>query len=711
MNEQEQQVIEKVNQLLHIKPSTTQDHALEILEEIKNSIRYLDIKYYKEAVSLISDYEYDQLFALLKQWEELFPQYISTDSPTQRLTATLNEDFESVRHTLPMLSLENSYSVEDLYDFERRVKSHDTHKKVSYSAEPKFDGSSIALFYENDKLIRAATRGDGYEGENITSNAKAIRNIPLSAAFSKFNIYKAEIRGEVIIAKSDFILINQERENQGLSVFQNARNTASGSLRLKDPNEVTQRKLSAFMYHLAFAEDQQGNSILGNQLLTHASCMQLLSELGFRTPSLSESLGNIEKVIECCDKWSREREFYPFEIDGMVVKVDDLQFQAEIGSTAHHPRWAIAFKFKAKQAQTELLQVEFQVGRTGAITPVAKLKPVALGGVTISSVSLHNEEFIKEKNINIGSTVLVERAGEVIPYIAGVVEQNSESVPIIPIVFPKHCPSCHSSLIKQYAEAIWRCENEACPAQIEEKLIHFVSKDAMDIQGLGRDIIIRFIQENIVNHIPDIYKINPTYEEGQRVHQIAALPGWKQKSLQNLIQGIEASKNNPLWRLINGLGIRHVGTTTAKYLAKQIKHLSDLSHWSLEELMTLQDIGPKVAESIYLFFKNQKNVQLLDELEKLGVTLHQTDNPKESSQILQNKTFLFTGTLVRLSRDKAKELVESNGGKLLSSVSKNLNYLVTGADAGSKLDKAQKLNTIQIISEDDFFKMIEEPQK
>jgi DNA ligase (NAD+) len=675
------------------------------LSQLRECLNFFDKKYYVDAETVISDFEYDQLFSYLKKIETHFPDLVTADSPSQRVARALTEEFTSVEHSVPMLSLENSYNPDELLEFHRRVSDLTGAEKIAYVVEPKFDGSSIALLYENDMLVRAATRGDGTVGEDITNNAKVIRSIPLSAAFSKHGIAKIELRGEVVISNEFFENFNKEREAHGLSTFQNSRNTAAGTLRLKDPNEVAKRGLESFIYQIGYAVDKDGNELLGNTLTSHNNNIHLLHDLGFKTPTIEKKLGDIHEVIKFCDEWENKRAAYPFEIDGMVIKVDSIAMQRQVGFTAHHPRWAIAFKFKAKQATTKLERIEYQVGRTGAITPVAKLTPVPLAGVTISSVSLHNEDFIAEKDIRLGDTVIVERAGEVIPYIVGVVAQLRTGHEH-KIHFPENCPSCHSPLIKPEDESVWRCINADCPAQIEEKLIHFVSKDAMDIDGLGRDIVIRFKNENIISHIPDIYKIVED-SDNEKLQKIRSLQGWKEKSVNNLIEGITKSKTNPLWRLINGLGIRHVGVTTAKYLATQVKHLNEYNNWSLDLLMQLEDVGPKVAASIHEFFSNQHNIELIEELERLGVNVRNDASQQHVSDKLSGKTFLFTGTLSKFTRDEAKELVEKNGGKLLSGVSANLNYLVAGAEAGSKLAKAQKIPSISIINEDDFLRMIE----
>jgi DNA ligase (NAD+) len=669
------------------------------IAQIRLIINFFDWRYYVLNEPVFADYDYDRLFKKLQELELKFPLLISPDSPTQRVARALTDEFQSVSHLASMLSLENSYNISDIIDFDRRVKELTNATVVDYCVEPKFDGASIALVYENDMLVRAATRGDGTQGEDITNNAKAVASIPLSAPFSKFGIAKIELRGEVIITKETFEKKNAERIARGEKGFQNARNTASGSLRMKDPNEVAQRGLEAILYHVSFAEDAQEKNLIGTTLSTHQRIIEMLYKCGFKTPlqelKVCESPEEVDAFIQT---WDKKRYDFPIETDGMVVKVNSLHLQQQCGNTSHHPRWAIAYKFAAKQAHSILLKVEFQVGRTGAITPVAKIEPVPLAGVTISSISLHNEEFILEKNILINDTVIVERAGEVIPYIAGVVTEmrnGTESK----IEFPRECPSCQSPLVKPEEESIWRCDNADCPAQTEERTVHFVSKDAMDIDGLGRSIVVDFIQRGFIKTIEDIYRL--PYAD------ILQLEGWKEKSVSNLKSGIEDSKSRPLWRLINALGIRHVGVTTSKDISDHVQSIFDLTKMSMEQLTNIEGIGPKVAHSIFDFFQTQSNVYLLEELKALGIN---TENRPEDSLAknnkLEGKTFLFTGSLQQFTRDKAKQLVEENGGKLLSSVSANLNYLVVGEDTGSKLTKAQKIETIVILTEDEFLQLI-----
>jgi len=679
------------------------------IDDIKEVINYLDKKYYVKSETLVTDFEYDRLFDALKLIEKENPELISQDSPTQRVAQGLSSDFPTITHSVPMLSLNKSYNLDDLQSFDESLrKLLPTNNKVEYHIEPKFDGSSIALLYENDILVRAATRGDGIEGEDITINARTIKSIPLKVNFSELGIHKIELRGEVLIELGVFDKLNKEREKASLKVFENSRNTASGSLRMKDSSEVAKRKLDAFIYQVGYAVDKNGKDVLTENFKTQSAAIKKLGEYGFLVPQKETAIyNNVKDVINFCLDWQEKRNNYNYEIDGMVIKLDDMYLQSLVGYTAHHPRWAIAFKFKARQAVTKLINIEYQVGRTGAVTPVAKLEPVRLAGVTVSSVSLHNEEFIKEKNIFIGDFVIVERAGDVIPYISGV-DLSKRNNKATEVIFPKTCPSCSSNLTKPISEAIWRCENVDCPAQVEERIIHFVSKGAMDIDGLGKDIVKRFIKESFLSNIEDIYTL-PSKKEN-----ILALEGWKERSFNNLTRGIESSKNQAIWRLIVGLGIRHIGSTTAKLLAKQVKSLLDFQTWNNEKLEKLEDVGPKVAESIRLFFSNEQNIALLHKLKEFGVKIEKTkeDLKPLASTVLVGKTFLFTGTLTKFSRTKAKELVEENGGKNISSVSKNLNYLVVGEKAGSKLKKAETINKkaeteiVKVITEQEFLDMI-----
>jgi DNA ligase (NAD+) len=683
------------------------------IEELRNALRFHEYRYYVLSDPLISDTEYDQLYKQLEALEKAHPELITKNSPTQRVGSTLNASFPTVQHLVPMLSLDNSYNEDDLIDFDRKARENTGLDIIEYCVEPKFDGASISLIYEDDELSRGVTRGNGVEGEEITTNIKQVRSIPLSAKFSDYNIQLAEIRGEVLMSKKSFKKYNELMEAEGLPVLANPRNAASGSLRIKDPKLVAKRNLEAFLYHVSYyttlkgkkvsdEKDHSKENISKNEapFITHSESLRMLWDLGFRSPEKEKKVvKGIDKVIAYCKEFEAKRDDLPYEIDGMVIKVNDLVLQDQLGMTSHHPRWAIAFKFKARQGTTKLTGIEFNVGRTGAVTPVAKLDPVYIGGVTVSSISMHNEDYIKEKDLRIGDTVLVERAGDVIPQIVKSmpeVRTGSEKI----IHYPKNCPVCNSELFKEEGEAVWRCINIECEAQVVEKIIHFVSKDAMDIKHFGAANVIKFYELKLLKDIPSIYTLD--------FEKIGELEGFGKKSVDNLKTAIEDSRQQPLHRLIYALGIRYVGETTAKTLANTVKEIFDFSTMSIEDLQNLEDIGIKVATSIYGFFQNDDNIQILKRLQELGLNMKNTKKQSSSeSNTLQEQTFLFTGTLNKLKRTEAEELVEKHGGKIVSSVSSKLNYLVVGEDAGSKLEKAKKINTVKIISEDDFLELIQ----
>ncbi|MES1216451.1 MAG: NAD-dependent DNA ligase LigA [Bacteroidota bacterium] len=667
------------------------------IEDLRNILRFHEYRYYILNDPLISDFEYDQLYKALEKIEKDNPKFITSDSPTQRVAKGLTKDFPAARHLVPMLSLDNSYNSEDLIDFDRKAKEATGLKEIEYCVEPKFDGGSISLIYEDDHFVRGATRGDGVEGDEVTTNIKQIRTIPLSAKFSNYGLQQVEIRGEVLMNKKSFAKYNEQLTEQGLPPLANPRNAASGTLRIKDPAEVAKRNLEAFVYHISFYNLIKGKKI-PKELITHSGSLQLLWDLGFRSPQKEKKvLKGIEDVIAYCNEYEIKRDNLPYEIDGMVIKVNDFALQDKLGMTSHHPRWAIAYKFKARQATSKLLNVEFQVGRTGSITPVAKIQPVHIGGVTVSSISLFNEDVIKEKDLRIGDQVLVERAGDVIPYIVKSLAE-ARTGKEKKIHFPEKCPVCSSKLFKEEGEAAWRCINIECPAQVVERIIHFVSKDAMDIRGFGDANVRKFYEQGWLTDIPGIYKLD--------FEKIGQLEGYGEKSIQNLKAAIQNSKQQPLHRLIFGLGIRFVGETTAKTLAHAVNHLFDFKNFSLEQLQSLEDVGPKVGGSIYHFFHNKGNIDMLAQLEKIGLQLKNEKKTHSTDGNLSGLTFLFTGTLPTLKRSDAETMVEENGGQILSGVSTKLNYLVVGEDAGSKLEKAKKINSVKIISEEEFLKIL-----
>ena len=680
---------------------------------LRQVLVFHEYRYYILNNPLLSDTEYDTLYKALEKMESEHPSLVTPDSPTQRVAHSLTKSFPTVHHLVPMLSLENSYNAEDLVDWDRKARELTGLDSIEFCVEPKFDGASISLIYENDLLVRGATRGDGVEGDEVTINIKQIRSVPLSAAFSRFGIEQVEIRGEVLMNKENFKKYNQQLTEQQLAPLANPRNAASGSLRIKDPLEVSRRNLEVFLYHISYYSSHEFLDIKKGEMagtgqahftgskkapFTHSDSLEMLWDLGFRSPKKEKKVfKGIQSVIDYCLSFELDRDKLPYEIDGMVIKVNDFSLQDKMGMTSHHPRWAIAFKFKARQATSKLIKVEFQVGRTGSITPVAKIEPVPIGGVTVTSVSLFNEDVVRQKDLRIGDTVLVERAGDVIPYIVKPLAElrgGKEKK----IVFPTHCPACGDELVRVPEEVVLRCVNINCPAQVVERIIHFVSKDAMDIRSFGAAHVLKFFELGFLKDIPGVYQLP--------FNRIAELEGFGVKSIENLRSAIEESKKQPLHRVIYALGIRYVGETTAKTLAKAVNYLMDLKKISLEALQDLEDIGPKVAGSVLQFFENSDNIKMLLKLEAQGLNFRSTRSERSSGGSLADQSFLFTGTLNELKRSEAEALVEIQGGKILSGVSSKLNYLVVGEDAGTKLEKAKKIPSIKILSEKEFLQFI-----
>ncbi len=690
----EQRLYTQAKALLNADDSNVEETVVQ-LREVLN---YADWKYYVQSEPVLADFEYDTLFKKLQHLEEQYPEHVTGDSPTQRVAKGLSEKFPAVSHLVPMLSLDNTYNADDLRDWDRRCKELAGTDEIEYCAEPKYDGASISLIYENGQLVRGATRGDGVMGEEVTINIKQIRSIPLSTAFTKDNVNQIEIRGEVVINKDVFAAYNTQRIAEGLSPLANPRNAASGTLRILDPKEVGKRKLSAVLYHISYYTQPNGADV-PSSLHTHYDSLNWLYQLGFPTPVKEmKRFTSIDEVIAFCEDFETRRDDLPYEVDGLVIKVNSFAMQDKMGMTTHHPRWAVAYKFKARQATSKLLRVEFQVGRTGSVTPVAKIEPVPIGGVTVSSISLFNEDVVREKDLHIGDTVLVERAGDVIPYIvkplAELRDGNEEK-----IIFPTHCPICNEELEKPEEEAVWRCINISCPAQVVERIIHFASKDAMDIRSMGDANVRKFYELGLLPNIPSIYNIN--WEE------VRKLGGFGEKSITNLQTAINNSKTQPLNRVVFGLGIRHVGETMAKTLANAVEHIRDLYNYTEEQLLALDDVGPKVAASVLHFFHTPENRHMIDLLDAAGVNLiNLKRNTQSGGGELEGKSFLFTGTLSRFKRSEAEAMVEEKGGALLGSVSSKLNYLVVGEDAGSKLEKAKKLGTVAILTEEEFLTLI-----
>ncbi|RBL90140.1 NAD-dependent DNA ligase LigA [Chitinophaga flava] len=686
--------------LAHYKKGRLLKDTKSTMDALYRVIPYHDWRYYIKSDPVLSDYEYDGLFAWLRQLEKEHPALAKSGSPVKKVAEGLGSALSAVKHKVPMLSLENTYNTQNLGDWITKTRQV-THHESAYCLEPKFDGTGISLIYENDRLLRGATRGDGAAGEDITGNIRNIASIPASAPFAALGIATIEIRGEVLMSKKSFASFNQERIAHQLPPMANPRNAAAGTLRMIHPEAAAQRKLEAVLYHVSYYTMKKGRPAPA-ALKTQAGTLDLLAKLGFGTPAAQKKVvTSIREAVRYCQSFEKKRDSLPYEIDGLVIKVNDATEQRLLGMTSHHPRWAVAYKFKPRQANSKLRKVIFSVGRMGAITPVAKIDPVAIGGVTVSSVSLFNEKLIKDKDIRVGDTVLVERAGDVIPYIVKPVTEMRKGTETN-IRFPSKCPVCGHALEKPFGEQIWYCVNINCQAQVLERIVHFASKDAMDITGMGESHVREFYEQKLIKDIPSIFELNE--------RKVAALERWGKRSASNLIGMIERARHQPLQRLIFGLGIHYVGLTTAKVLAKKVGYLPDLARKKPADLRG-EGIGPKVAESISHFFADKENIRSLKKLERLGVNMHAAGHRAKADDTLKGKTFLFTGTLAGLTRGEAAEMVEQHGGQVLSSVSHALNYLVVGEHAGSKLTKASENKAIRLLQEKDFLKMVKPPAR
>ena len=702
------QQLDWTKKLLEFSNETLLKHAQENYEQLISVLRFHEHRYYVLNDPLISDFEYDQLYKKLEFIEEKHPEWIVADSPTQRVSSDVAETGKTVNHLRPMLSLANSYDENDLFEFDKQVKKLcklSSEAKVEYCVEPKYDGGSIALVYENDVLTRAATRGNGVQGEEMTANAKTLKSIPWKAAFKKMGIIKAELRGEALIRKDNFKKVNQSRLDEGLVAFANARNAATGGLRTKDPNETAKRGIEAVIYQVGHLEDKNGQEVKKFDL--HADGIHALETLGFKVPTIEFKVcSGIDEVIRFVKEWEVKRDEFYYEIDGMVVKVNEIAMQETCGYTSHHPRWAIAFKFKAKQATSKLIHVEYQVGKVGTITPVAKLEPVQVAGVTVSSVSLHNEDFIKAKDLYLGDMVIVERSGDVIPYIVKSLPEYRKGTEI-KIEFPSYCPigaeqGKKVKLVREADQAFWICPDCQCGAQDLEKYIYHVSKAAMDVDGFGPSIMEKFVQLGWIHNYADIYRLD--YD------QIAKLDGFGIKSATKLKESIEKAKKNPIQRLLQSLSIHHLGKRASQLIAEKVTYVPDLQNWSETDFTDIHEIGPVVTRNIMQWFADKKNIEILKEMEEAGVNMYQTDEDKPkliaSDAPLAGKSILFTGSLAKMTREEAQEKAVKAGAKNISSVSSKLNILVVGENAGSKLDKAKALGTVEIWTEDEFLERV-----
>ena len=659
------------------------------IEELREELHQHNYNYYILDEPSISDFEFDLKLKELQDLELAHPEFYDANSPSLRVGGGVTKNFPTVQHQFRMYSLDNSYDFNDLEDWENRILKTVENEDVEFVAELKYDGASISILFENGELKQAVTRGDGFQGDEITNNVRTISDVPLKLKGDFPNRFF--IRGEIYLTKKNFEKINKSREEEGLDLFMNPRNTASGSLKMQDSAEVRKRSLSAVLYQY-IAEEFPAE--------THWELLSKAKKWGFKVSEDQAKLcKNLEEVKNFINYWDKERHNLPFEIDGIVLKVNSLNQQKQLGYTAKSPRWAMAYKFKAEKVETELLSVSYQVGRTGAITPVANLKPVLLAGTTVKRASLHNEDIIKKLDLHDGDFVYVEKGGEIIPKIVGV---NLEKRTLLqqPIEYIKNCPECRTELVKLEDQAIHFCPNEThCPPQVVGKMIHYVSRKALNIENLGSETIEQLYREKLIENVADFYTL--------KKEQLLPLERMAEKSAQNIIDGVEKSKQIPFEKVLYGIGIKHVGETVAKKLVKNFNTIEDLKNASVEELCQVEDIGEKIAISITEFFKNPENLLMIERLKTYGVQLKKGENTNEVlSNALEGKTFLFTGKLSLFTREQAEEMVEKHGGKNISAVSKNLNYLVVGEKAGSKLKKAQDIGTIEIMDEQQFLDLI-----
>ncbi len=658
------------------------------IESLRREIERHNELYYTEAQPEISDPAYDALVKELEKLESEFPDLVTPDSPTQRVGGRPLESFENVRHAVPMMSLSNTYSKDEVRRYDARIRKLLADESFRYIVEPKIDGVAVNLRYENGRLVLGATRGDGETGDNITENLKTIRSIPKSLKGTATPPPVLEVRGEVFMTREGFARLNQQREEAGQTVFANPRNATAGSLKQLDPRVVAKRPLDALFYSVGELD--------GVTFDTHGNLLDTLKQLGLPSHKRVWPCDSIDAVLTALDELQTMRHDFPFEIDGGVVKVNERALYERLGFTAKSPRWAIAYKYEAEQAETTLRDITVQVGRTGVLTPVAELEPVKVAGSTISRATLHNEDEIRRKDIRIGDRVRVEKAGEVIPAVASVNTQARTGKERV-FHMPDTCPVCGGPATRREGEVALRCENLQCPAQRKQWLRHFASRGAMDIEGLGDALIEQLVDQKQVESITDLYRLNK--------EDLLKLERMGDKSAQNLLEGIDASRKRDFWRVLHALGIRHVGARSAQSLEEHFNDIDTLMNAGLEELDAIPDIGEVVAQSIHNFFRNPRNQKIIEELKDAGVTLKRTRPSVGPSAALKGKTFVLTGTLDHFTRDEASEIIRSLGGTVSSSVSSKTDYVVAGENPGSKRDKAQKLG-VQILDESAFHKLI-----
>ncbi|CAN5389916.1 NAD-dependent DNA ligase LigA [soil metagenome] len=656
------------------------------ISDLAKKIKDADHKYYVLADPDIEDLEYDLLLKELEQLEKKNPSLKRSDSPTNRVSGEPSKTFKTVFHKVPMLSLSNSYSFDELLDFDKRIKNNLKDEKYEYVCELKFDGLAMSLVYKKGELYTAATRGDGEKGDDVTNNIKTIRSIPNSVNCSD----EFEVRGEIFINKNDFIKINEEQELKGGKIFANARNTAAGTIKQKDSKKVAERPLNFFAYYLRNETDTPPD---------HKASLAELKKLGFPVNESSRLASDMNEVKKFIDEIENLRDSLPYDIDGVVVKINSIEQQEKLGTVSRSPRWAIAYKYKAKEKTTIINKITLQVGRVGTITPVAELEPVFLAGSTISRATLHNFDEIRRKDIRAGDTVIIEKGGDVIPKVVKVITEKRPASSK-PFKIPVKCPVCSSVLFKPEEEVNYYCINDLCPAQIKGRLEHFVQRDAMDIEGLGESLLDLFIEKEYIHDYTDIYDLKYKRDE------LISLERFGEKSVDNLLIAIENSKKRPFEKVLFALGIRHVGERTAKILARHFGAIENLMNASEDEINSVHEAGPKIAESTFRFLKEKHNIKVIDRLIKAGLNLKVAEDEKIIvNKNFEGKIFVLTGSLLKYTRDTASEYIEKAGGKVSSSVSKKTDYLLAGAEAGSKLEKAEKLG-IKIIDEDYFEKML-----
>ncbi|HKK26052.1 MAG TPA: NAD-dependent DNA ligase LigA [Gracilimonas sp.] len=660
--------------------------AKDRVEELRELLNKANEAYYQEALPFISDKEFDEKLNELQKLENDFDLH-DPESPTKRVGGDVSSDFKTVQHPVPLLSLDNTYNEEEINDFDGRVRKILGHDNYNYMVELKFDGASIRLRYENGKFVLGATRGDGQQGDDITNNLKTIQDIPLKLNGDAPSV--AEIRGEAYMEREAFARLNERREEEGLNVFANPRNSTAGSLKMQDPKAVAQRPIRFFAFDMILENEYES--------LTQYKKAEQLQKFGFPVSEHYRLCSKIEEVHSIISEWDELRHKLPYETDGVVIKVNQSHLRDQLGTTSKFPRWAIAYKFKAEQATTTINDITLQVGRLGTITPVAELEAVELAGTTVKRASLHNEDEIQRKDIRINDTVVVEKAGEIIPQVISVVNPDRDDREP-PFKFPDKCPACDSELIKYEDEVAWRCVNPTCPPQVRIRIEHFASRDAMDIEGLGESVVDQLVSAGLIKTYADLYELNKD--------QIIQLDRMASKSAKNLINAIEESKEQPFERVIYALGIRFVGKTVAKDLAKAFKTMNGLRSQTKEDLEAVDSIGPRIAESVVSFFQNEKNQQIVNKLEKHGLQFEKEEEELASS-VFEGKKFVLTGSLPTYTRKEATDLIEKHGGKTASSVSRNTDYVLAGESAGSKLDKANKLG-VPVLDESQFREMIGE---